>query len=567
MSSHDDDGQGVIPLSRFRAALARARRGHRAEAILADPHAARLVPTLPVQELYYAIKEVGLEDARELVALASPAQIRGFVDLDAWHRDTLDSKKVQEWLDAALDAGPLKLKSVIEGLDPELVALHIRRGANVYDLTLEEPLPEEPAGHFYPTPDGFFVLDVLAEGDEGRSVEHMVDYLYRADHGLARQVLMSARAELTSELEEWTFRWRAGRMADLGYVDYYEALSVYAFLEPASVRLDERSLPSPAQAGDGEPTTMLPAQLAAVLDAESFFARALGTISDDALLDRLQSLLLLLVNKAMSADTVEPGDVDGAQAVLGRAVGYLSMGLEYLAQPATGEEAVVRAGLALATVAPERLFRVGVSLVAQLKRLAEALRKHGLLVVPPLAVPLADGGAAELLAALGEKRPQIPRSLGGEPGKGVRPFRSLADVARAALAIEELSQVGPAVFHGLGLDRAGFARICIRTRALRPEIRYGTLIRTAAANLALGNGLVAEPLHARHAAEPPMVDAAATTEALSERLKARGLAVPAALPRWISTWLGELPVAFSRKDGVLWKFTWLREGKPLRSRF
>src|SRR2546421_6240360 len=84
----------IIQLSRWRAALARARRGRKADAIISEPDAARLVPTLPVQELYYAIKEVGLADAAELVALATAEQVQGFVDLDVWERDHLDERRV-----------------------------------------------------------------------------------------------------------------------------------------------------------------------------------------------------------------------------------------------------------------------------------------------------------------------------------------------------------------------------------------------------------------------------------------------------------------------------------------
>ena len=86
MTEGSDD---VIPLSRWRAALARARRGRKADAIISEPDAAQLVPRLPVQELYYAIKEVGLADAEELVALATPEQVQGFVDLDAHGRESL----------------------------------------------------------------------------------------------------------------------------------------------------------------------------------------------------------------------------------------------------------------------------------------------------------------------------------------------------------------------------------------------------------------------------------------------------------------------------------------------
>src|SRR6478735_4842743 len=116
----------IIPLSRWRAALARARRGRKADAILSEPDAEKLVPTLPVQELYYAIKEVGLADAGDLVALATPAQIQGFVDLDVWERDHLDVPRLNAWIESLTEAGYEKLGQVIEELDPETVALWVQ---------------------------------------------------------------------------------------------------------------------------------------------------------------------------------------------------------------------------------------------------------------------------------------------------------------------------------------------------------------------------------------------------------------------------------------------------------
>ena len=76
-------------------------------------------PLLPVQELYYAIEEVGLADAGELVVLASPEQLQGFIDLDVWERDHFDEATMRGWLDALVEVGPTKLAQAIEAIDPE----------------------------------------------------------------------------------------------------------------------------------------------------------------------------------------------------------------------------------------------------------------------------------------------------------------------------------------------------------------------------------------------------------------------------------------------------------------
>jgi len=427
MASSDDEG--VIPLSRWRAALARARRGRKADAIISEPDAAQLVPTLPVQELYYAIKEVGLADASELVALATPEQVQGFVDLDAWERDRLEVTRVDAWLETLADAGYEKLGSVVDKLDAEVIALWLQQKTRIYDLSIEE-VPEEAEGHFYPTPDRFYLLDILPGGEEGKALERILDWLYRFDLELGRRVIMSAKWELGSDLEEHAYRWRQGRMADLGYVDFYEALSIYQWLDPASVKIDEHTFVAPPP----ETPTELPAVLAGSLDEAGFFGKALATLSSDAEVERLHGALVLLINKAMAADLVDPGDFEHGKEALGRAVAYVGLGLEYLSRndPA-------RAGQALLSVALERIFRVGFALTLQLKTLAETLVQKG--GVDPIGI---EAPWDDVMRALRQRRPEYPRALDTPPADGTRHFATLADVARAAAALETIAKTAPA---------------------------------------------------------------------------------------------------------------------------
>jgi hypothetical protein len=480
------DEPPVIALSRWRAALARARRTHRADALLAEPDAVKLVPQLPVQELYYAIKEVGLADAQELLALASPEQLRGFVDLDAWDRDHLDEQRLGEWLEALVDAGPETLGAAVEALDGESIALWLQRQAKVYDLTMEEA-PEQSEGHFYPTPDRFFLLDILVEGERGKALERVIDWLYRADLGLARRVVMSARWELAADLEEHSYRWRSGRMADLGYADFYEALSVYRYLDPTSVKLDEGSA-----ARTGEPVT-LPVQLAAALDDQSFFARALGTLPDEAAVERMTGHLMVLVNRVMAADLIQPGDVEGAKAALIRAVGYLGLGLEYLGKGDLG-----RAGRALGSVALERIFRVGFSLTLQLQRLADDV----------------------WIVSLRRARPERPDGT----------FRTLEDIRAAALALEEAAEPAQLVYDRMGVTPEEIAARMAGAANPPETVRFGTLVRTLAAHRALGHAPSLEPLAGAPAARIP-------DEVRAEL--ARGCAGAPGADRWLARWLAE----------------------------
>src|SRR5215470_8481097 len=202
----------VIPLSRFApAAIAGRRAARRIDAILADADPDARVAALPVQDLFFLVQEVGLADTHELVALATPEQFQGLVDLSSWSHDRLDDGAIVPWLEALLEAGPEKLASVWRELDPEVAALLLQRWVRVYNI-VEEEVPDWEEPPFIPTPDRFFMLKVTAErADAARLVGELVDRLYRVDAELARHTIRTASSEPTAELEEMALRWRSGR--------------------------------------------------------------------------------------------------------------------------------------------------------------------------------------------------------------------------------------------------------------------------------------------------------------------------------------------------------------------
>ncbi len=528
------NGDDVLPLSRWRATLARARGRGLADALLEDPSAKRWVPSLPPQELYYAIQEVGLADAGELLALASDEQLRAFIDLAVWERDQVRLDRAGEWIDALVDLGPERLAAAVEALDPELVALFIQKQARVYDLTLEAP-PEEPEGHFYPTPDRFFLLDVLSTGEEAKRLERMLDWLYRADIEIGRKVVMSAKWELATDLEEWAYRWRSGRMADLGFVDFYDALEVYRWLDPATVKIGEGS----AEAHAPSETPVLPVALAPAA-GDGFLARALATIGDAEALGRVHQGLLVLANRVMAADRVEPGDPEGAKQALARVAAYLGLGLAYL-----GRGDAEAAGAALRTVAAVRIFRVGVSLTLKLGRAAETLVERAFVTLVPRQASLLDEPLRSEVAALRERRPM--RLVGGKRAL----FTTLAEVGEAAALLEEAALVGETVRRGLGVDPARLAAEALAgVSPARELITFSTVVATLMANALLERPPALVPLapaDLRPLRETALLDGKLRADRRTElralmtaRLHERAFDLPRPWERWLDQWFAHL---------------------------
>jgi len=195
--------------------------------------------------------------------------------------------------------------------------------------------------------------------------------------GGAADIFKLAMVNLDAELEETAYRWRSGRMADLGFVEFYEALEVYRELDPATVRIGEATGAAARVRplhGDGKPGDALRAPLALVdqLGNGSPFARAVAALSSPDQIAELHFALVTLGNRVLSADRITPGDDEAVAAVLGRMLATLDIGVEFLAH---GDDA--RAVEAVRSVPVVRLFRLGVSLIGKVKLLARALERKG----------------------------------------------------------------------------------------------------------------------------------------------------------------------------------------------
>jgi hypothetical protein len=495
-----DQPDNVIALSRYRAELGRGRRLRRADILLSGPDPERAIRALPGDELYYVIHELGLRDAGDILVHARPEQLQVALDFAVWDRDQVAPERLAAWAEAIADAPFERIGAWLAGLDVELVALLLRKGARIYDLTQEEP-PEQPEGSFYATPDGFFLLDVGAgsgdygggEGAEddgggevaavpGPALVRLLDSLYRTDKDLARRILVGARAELDSELEELAFRWRQGRMADLGFADYHEALEVYRELDPAEVRVGEgqgeaartRVRPIDAEVG-ADAASRLPAVLIDRVGAGGTpFARAARALTSADETAELHFALVSLTNRVLAADRVPPGDDAAVSAVLERMAATLDIAVEFLAR---GDDE--RAREAVRTVPLTRVFRLGVSLAAKVRRLAHTLQRRG-----PYAVTgrdLVEHDEAPVLEAVMRARPLFSRTLDDPPAAGERPFRSLADLALATAVIERAA-AAKAMLVGLGITARDVAEL------EEEAVDAGMLARTALVQRLLAGG-------------------------------------------------------------------------------
>ena len=459
MSERDVPPSG--PLARFRAQLAGPRGTRRIDALLSEDDAKGAIATLAPNEIFELVHEVGFEDAQDLIALATPAQIQGCIDLDAWNKDQLDVAPLKPWLTALVEAGFEKVGEVWAGLDTELRVLILQRQVKVYDVSFEEEPAEDNESPIMATPDRFFMLELLGDEDSQRLVQQVVEDLYRADPDLARHTIMAARSELPSELEEQSYRWRSGRLADLGYIDFYEALDLFRPLDADKVAIGEGSQER-IPLDEGVHVSLAIAQ--EVL-GRSFLARAIASIEDATEAQRIEAALVLLVNKVLAAGRAKPGQAEVVKRGALYATATLSLGLETVARGDLG-----KAQQALRSIGMTRLFRVGYTVTTKLARLAQALAARSLTAGSP---------AKELVAALCSPRPLFSRAADEPPVTGLRPFEAQSDLRRAGEILAGLT-IRIALVEGLGVD------VVAMGQAPEPRPNLDDHVRTALARVMIG---------------------------------------------------------------------------------
>lgn len=523
----DRDVPPTGPLARLRAQLAGPRGYKRIDALLSSDDAPAAIAQLSPAEVFELVHEVGFEDAQPLIEYATPQQIQGCFDLDAWAKDHLDLAPLKPWLAALVEVGFEKLGEVWANLDAELRTLILQRQIVVYDTTQNEGPDESSDASIYETPDRFFLVELQGDDDTQRLTQRLIEDLYRADEGLARHTLMAARSEPSAELEEMAYRWRSGRLADLGYVDFYEALDLFRPLTPDQVAIGEHSQdPAPSTA---EEQPRLPIAVAEEVLGRSFLARAMASIDDDAEAERLEAALMILVNKVLAAGRAKPGQTEVLRRGALYATATLSLGLETIARGDLG-----RAREALHSIALSRLFRIGYTTTQRLAKLATALAPRSLTAGSP---------SRDLVAGLCSPRPLFSRAADEPPQPGLRPFESAADLGRAGELLTALT-VRIALVESLGVD------VVAMGQAPEPRPDLDDHIRTAVARVIAGGELRGDALSQaelatlrKHftAGKLPDTDARRVLAAIRTRLDAAQLSASGQiLARLIDGWLADL---------------------------
>ncbi|MEE9383603.1 MAG: DUF6178 family protein [Nannocystaceae bacterium] len=452
-----------------------------------------VVPLLPPQAFVAATRKLRHEQRLELLLPhATAEQLTSVADLDVWENDRVLIPKAREWLLEIArcyhqaEKQPGELVELIYAMDPEMWTFALMHATAVVELdptdnmALQIALDNMSALATYETPDGRFVLGV-PDNELGRMAFAVVDTVYRDDLEMGRKLVNSVKWSLPAELEEQLLQWRLGRLADLGFPVWEEAMGLF---RPLAVEAALRtSSPTPRDADNDNIAKNSENTANHRRDRASSDLAAIPAGGENDLLLRAMTALdpkehgersrefLLVANELLAAQRLEPGDEKHQERAIIQANATICLGMERLVGVAHPENIDSFLAGRITAVGLRSLFRVGYGALALLRNTALSLHRNGSVSLSEVG-SLLDRPLGISLRALSAWLPELALVS----RTGTRPIRTLADIAKATSLLATSASLSRLCFDadGYNVDSTWISRVDEPDR-----LRLGDLIRTA----------------------------------------------------------------------------------------
>ena len=317
-----------------------------------------------------------------------------------------------------LEAEKAVAQKLLRGSDPELWQLAFHRLLEIVPCDEDDAGANLPEGDWIATPDGGFWVRLPDDPEASRLIRPLLLKLFELDPEQAAYHLLLSTYRTPSELEETAYQNRRLRIEDLGFQDYFEAISVYTPLALEDTVSDK--IWKPLEAGVA----------VAALEGSGhdlFLLEVFSRVEDPARKEELLEELFYVSNKVLSADLVSPDHPSKIKVGIRKTVLGISIGLELAA-----EGDVKLAVQLIQTRYLQSLFQLAFGQLMELQGLGRELRDT-------VAAP-SDSYAAHLIEGLLRKYPLLAVRTPTRIKK--RFFRALSDIDRCRRVLESLRESG-----------------------------------------------------------------------------------------------------------------------------
>lgn len=417
----------------------------RIEQLLSAPNATFQVQSLSPVEYTVLLKEAA--DLRpQLLQLGQPEQIRIVLDLDCWQHDILQVNRILMWLEDLQRSGTEVFAQTLRILDAECLVYFLRQYLRVEGAMPSEE-DDEPIHYDETLMNELYRTEFIDPDNPINSrIERVLNFMRIADLDLYYYLMQAAMWEQDSDLSDWAYRWKSGRLQDEGFPEYYEALESYHLLNLDDLTpMSQLALSTPAPPESVETSELIPTYVWSMTQSGSFLDRALDTSFSLDTLERLCWEMVALCNRELVYDQVNFADAAAVRACLDRVHAYLNIGLEFM----SGGDGHQLSSL-LSQHPLQLICQVGFTLVMQLSQRAERIKRHiALTTGVRRALPSL---ARDVLSGLLQPRPLVFEGLKVPLATRHLDFQSLQDIALIDPVLQQIER-NPAY----GLDIASAA--------------------------------------------------------------------------------------------------------------
>lgn len=177
---------------------------------------------VPIQPLYISLLASPTDQIALILPKLSKRQRQAFIDLDLWVKDKVDVNSFEYWIEVYSKVKDLALTQNF--VSSEDFLLYLKSRVNIHTFDTEDPM--------YPDHDYYFLTDdmlLLIEYSEDYRYPHELKYLIRNLYDKfgvenAYTMLFKLVNDSFAVLQEEVYQQKKGRLRELGFVDYYDAL-------------------------------------------------------------------------------------------------------------------------------------------------------------------------------------------------------------------------------------------------------------------------------------------------------------------------------------------------------
>jgi hypothetical protein len=445
--------------------------------ILSAPEAERLLQSFAPETLFYTLKEIGSADAGDLLSMALPEQIKGLFDLDCWKKDRVDFARMREWIEAMSEAGRRRAAEALMELDIEMVTLLMRRYLKVYRLDEVQAALDVPSNRVVQF-DEHYAVEFIRYDNILPFLQEILEEMFERDYDYFSSLMDEVYWGVDAELEEQAYQYRSARLNDRGFPDFFEAQSVFSYLNPRQFDEIRRGYAPPNREDVVDEVPQLEVALMTADGDSSLFNAALTAGFAAQGKRQIRSEMALVANQVLVARAIDFGDPEAVREAIELTHNYLNLGLEHLAggDLKTAIEYLHDTHLKL-------LLRLGVSLTIDLRKRAEALvASLGFAPGKVRSISYLDSPYREALEAFLLTAPRFFGGLDRSPTVVTRNFKEIRDLHVAYGTLAQLEAMAPlfaAVFQ-VNITAPSF-----RSQVAGREIRLSQILLTGLVNQAL----------------------------------------------------------------------------------